>query len=329
MTLVYIDGFDEYVTADIPDWGWTGSQCTIAAGGRVAGTCMQLGGNGSTNLNRAVSAGARFTVGFAWKTGTHGTTNNLCRFFEGATEHGRLFYNGNGTFTISRAGSIPATSANMGITSGVWYYIEVDYNCHDTTGAWEVRFNGVAIIGPTSGLDTRNGGTAGLVDSINLSELSGGAQHIDDLYIASGSDFQGDCRVITRLPNGEGALTDWTPSTGTDNSALVDDAAPNDDTDYVSSSTANQRDTYLYADLGVTGAVRAVQVGMMARKDDAGTREIAPVVRQGGVNYDGAAQNLSTAYAGLYQLYAQDPSTAAAWSVAGVNSAEFGVKEVT
>lgn len=62
--------------------------------------------------------------------------------------HGRLTYNGNGTFTISRAGSIPATSANVGIVSNTWYYLEVDYNVHDSTGSWEVRLNEVAIIGP-------------------------------------------------------------------------------------------------------------------------------------------------------------------------------------
>ena len=328
MTLVYMHGFDEIAIGDLPAENWASGQCTIASG-RVAGNCIALNANGSNNLVLTIPPQAHITVGFAWRTTNSGTTNNVIRLFEGGTEHGRLVYNGNGTFTLSRAGSIPATSASVGITNNVWYYLELAYNIHDSTGSWEFRVNGTAFIGPTSSLDTRNGGTSGVCDQINLSETAGGTQNIDDFYYATGSDFQGDCRVLTKLPSGEGALSDWTPSTGTDNAALVDETAPNGDTDYVSSSTANQRDTYLYPDLGVTGTVKAVQVNMYARKDDAGTRQIAPVIRQGGSNFDGTAQNLSTTFAYYWQLYTQDPNSAAAWNVAGVNSAEFGIKEVT
>ena len=53
------------------------------------------------------------------------------------------------------------------------------------------------------------------------------------------------------------------------------------------------------------------------------------MIRQAGTNYDGTTMPpLTTTYAAYAQIYEQDPSTSAAWTIPGVNSAEVGVKEV-
>ena len=62
---------------------------------------------------------------------------------------------------------------------------------------------------------------------------------------------------------------------------LVDDAAPNT-TDYVSSATVGQRDTYGMQDLtAATGTIYGVQLNLAALKSDAGARSIKPLVLSG------------------------------------------------
>jgi hypothetical protein len=152
----------------------------------------------------------------------------------------------------------------------------------------------------------------------------------------SGTDqttFCGDVHVETTLPTSDGANTDFTPDTGTTHYTQVDDSTstfPDGDSTYVASSDVNDKDTYGFADLAIlTGTVYAIQTNIYARKDDAATREIAPVIRQGGSDYDGTTVALSTSYAFKSQIYENDPSDSANWTVGKVNSAEFGVKVVT
>ena len=160
----------------------------------------------------------------------------------------------------------------------------------------------------------------------------GTSDDYDDLWSdGSAGAFNGDMRVCSHLPNSDGGASQWTPSTGTAHYACVDDATPGGDTDYVSDATAGHRDTYGFPALpvGSSATVKAVQVRMWARKDDAGTRTIDAVARIGGTNYDnGSALALSTSYSAQEARYLTDPSTGSAWTVSGVNGAELGVKEV-
>jgi len=75
------------------------------------------------------------------------------------------------------------------------------------------------------------------------------------------------------------------------------------------------------------GSVFAVQTVLAARKDDAGVRQIAPVIRQSTTDYDGTTVTLSSTYDQYRQIYPQDP-TATNWTIANVNADEFGVKTI-
>lgn len=329
-TLVLIDGFDDYsVSADLIAGGWAGGGNTAA--GNVSGLCCSPGANSNTSYTH--TADAYIHDLFHWKINNAVLSTPLWRRFEGATEHLRLSYNGNGTFTFSRAGTsvgTTPTSANLGIVANTWYHIEVIARCHDTAGQYDVWINGVlACTGGGSTLDTRNGGTAGTLDRIVWNEPNTGTINVYDdviIYTGSGGAQKGIARVITKLPTGDGANTAWTASAGADY-ACVDEAVPNADTDYISSATPNDIDTFTYPALGVTGTVLGVGVASLARKDDAGTRTIRDLIRQGGANYVGAVdKTLTTTYVVQQEIWEQDPASAAAWSVSGVDSAEFGVK---
>jgi hypothetical protein len=139
----------------------------------------------------------------------------------------------------------------------------------------------------------------------------------------------GDNRVETLYPVADGANTAWTPNSGTAHWSRVNETTPDDDTSYVSSSTPGDRDSYVYGSLStLTGSVHGVQTNLRARKDDAAARQVADVIRIAGTNYDGTTTGgLTTSYLYYSQIHNQAP-TGSDWTIAGVNTTEFGVKEV-
>jgi hypothetical protein len=74
----------------------------------------------------------------------------------------------------------------------------------------------------------------------------------------------------------------------------------------------------------VTGTVKAVQATALARKDDAGSRSIALVARPGSTDRVGSTQAVSDGYAGYAQVWDTNPDTSAGWTVADLNSSQFG-----
>ena len=329
MSLDDWEGFDEWQASDATLHGWSANPASLQTG-RFGGQCARWASNATTTYGIKVP-GVRQTIGIAWRTSNAGGACTVMDLREGGTTHGRLAYNGNGTFTVSRNGTTfgaTPTTPNLGIAGNTWYYLEFDYLCDDSTGAYELKVNGVTVASGTG--DSRNGGT-GVLNTLVIVTPTGGVAVLDwdDMYMASGStSFQGDCRVITAVPNSDGASAQWTPSTGTAHYAVVDEIPQNGDTDYVSSATVGHRDTYGMPALGVTGTVVGVMVQAMARKDDAGTRTLALPVRSGGTDYVDAGQPLVSTYTPIKRLLLTDPDTGSAWTVGGVNAAEVGVEVV-
>lgn len=330
MSLDWWEGFDEWglTKTEAQARGWqTGSNNPSQPTGRFSGFGVRWPNNSITTHTWKVS-GTRMTIGFGWRTTNALQSQTICEYREGGTVHGRLAYNGDGTFTVSRSGTTLSGSptANLGIASNTWYYIELDYFINDTTGAYELRVNEVSVASG-SGLDTRNGGT-GITDTLAIQQPNGTANDWDDYYEASGStSFLGDCRVITDVPNSDGAATDWTPSTGSDQYAVVDEIPYNSDTDYVSTSTSTADDTFGFPSTGVTGTVLGVMTMAVARKDDAAARNLALLVDSGGLDV-GSSQALGASYVPYARNDLTDPGTGSAWAMAAVNAAEYGMRNV-
>lgn len=130
---------------------------------------------------------------------------------------------------------------------------------------------------------------------------------------------------MTALPTGDGATVAWAASAGSDYQC-VDEATPNGDTDFISSATPNDIDTFTYPALGLAGTVLGVAPTSVARKDDAGVRSIREVVRTSGTNYPGGADlTLTSTYVNYQQVWETNPA-GGAWTVAAVDGAQFGVK---
>jgi hypothetical protein len=239
-----------------------------------------------------------------------------------------------GTISVLRGGSTVLSTSASPITFASFGYLEWKFTIDDASGSYEVRYNG-AMITNGSGADTRNGANATANQfQLRAAATPGGNFDFEDLYIldstgSTNNNFLGDVRVDTYLPNGNGNSSQLVGSDAdsTDNYALVDETLQNGDTDYVQSATVNNKDTYAFTDMSHTPAsIFGVQINMIAKKDDSGTRSICSVTRSGGSDTDGATQALSTSYLCYREIRETDPNTAAAWTRANLNSAEFGVK---
>jgi len=114
---------------------------------------------------------------------------------------------------------------------------------------------------------------------------------------------------------------------GAQNCMAVSEAPPDDDSSYVTDATVGHLDRYTYPSISGS-AVKAVCVNMRAEKDDAGTRQIRACGKSGGTTFDnGADFSLSlSSYGDFFACFEVDPNTGVAWTVSGVNAAEFGVK---
>lgn len=114
------------------------------------------------------------------------------------------------------------------------------------------------------------------------------------------------------------------------NSALqwvaVNEPSPDGDSSYIASNTVGNQSRFTYPST-VGTSVLAVLVNMYARKDDAGYRAIRAVAKSGSTIGDNGSDFYLGNTAQIYQgVLATDPNTGVAWTVSGVNAAEFGVK---
>lgn len=329
MALQMIEGFDTKIPITLRGWNVVGGSSYSA--GRISGFCCAFNqANGVVYV--LPTPAAAMVSGFAYQSTASAVaaTREVLRFqTAGATLIASLsaILNLTSPYQIQLAdstGAVLYTSGAIYLPSN-WYQFELKVNI---SGAWELRALGVTI---ASGSGANFGATN--IGAINIGRANVITNQYDDLYVCdlSGSvnnDFIGDARIQTNLPTGDGAVAQWTPSTGVNHFANVDDVPPNDDTDYNSDATVGHIDTFTHASLPAGSAVKAVQASLYARKDDVSVRQIAPVIRRSGTNTALATVTLATGYAAFRQLMETDPITAVAWVDTNINSDEFGVKVI-
>jgi hypothetical protein len=331
MALRFIDGFDHYNSMTQKWTTLSGTPTFTSVGTRFSvGQCLVLS---FANPVKALDSQATWVIGGAVKFGSFGTTSSIIGVRDVGTQQVDVRVNASGNLTVTKNGTVIGTSTSSMISLNVWYYLELKVTIHNTTGAYEVRLNGVTVPGlSATGVDTRNTANNS-ANEIFMSTAGGITYTYDDLYVCDGTgstnnDFLGDVRVDTILPTADGSSTDFTPSTGTDNYAMVDDATPDSDSTYIASGTLNDLDLYTFADLqSLTGSVFGIQSVIFGRKDDAGTRSVAPAIKTGVTTAVGADFTLAASYSYNLQIFETNPANgSAAWTISDVNNSEFGVK---
>jgi hypothetical protein len=342
MALLFCDGFDHYAAADInKKWGNSGSWQTISAGQGRFGTAAIYCQDVTPLTSPTVTNTDVMICGFAYRWGTASSLNRSIPAFNDGGNGVQVYLRLNSNYSLQayRGDGTTLGTGTTKISLGAWYYLEIKVLIDNTNGGFWLKVNGAdelrlgAYAVSPVGLDTQYTANA-IVNSISFTGSGYGGEYLDDVYICddSGStnnDFLGDIRVETIVPTGAGNTTQWTPSAG-NNWDCVNDIVALADTDYVSETTASEKDTYAFGNLTPTsGTIKGVQIMIGARKDDAGSRSIAPVYRPTSTDYDGTTGVVSDSYTYLSEIKEVSPETSAAWTIAEINGAEFGVKLIS
>jgi len=346
----FMAGFDDHdLTTMAYEWQLVNSSGISIVSGRV-GNCLRLSTYNTQAVVTCCPDGQQtVTIGFAVRFADVSAFGDVgfCLLGDTAVTHLILRLLNGGNIGVYRANAglnnfdpsastLLATSTTVAVAN-TWLYIELQATIDDAAGVLKIRFQGASSdeISLTSH-DTRNGSTA-LVTRLGFSGFRNGMTNnpvnvdIDDMWVndANGSDctgFLGDMRVDFHLPVSDGADTGWTPSTGTDHFATVDENPPNT-SDYNTAASTGLTDTFHVENFKNNGAdIRALQISLIAQKTDVGPCALQTVIRESGSDSaSGTDLYPSTTWAALWQNYSL-ASADAKRAAAGFNAAEYGVK---
>jgi catechol 2,3-dioxygenase-like lactoylglutathione lyase family enzyme len=338
MAMLLIEGFDQYSTdAELQRGGWTStamaSITSTTGASEVHGTLgySVYGSASTTDLFHAVpTSSATYVLGVAYRCRLGSVASReIMATYQGGSLQNKVNTVSGGEISVTRGTTVLGTSTGAGLVGTVYSYIEVKIFLHASAGTVDVWVEGQNVLSLTS-QNTLNTSTA----EINLLGMSGANtthNQFDDLYILddSGSDNTselGPVFVETLVPDADGNVNDFTPSTGF-NWENVDDIAPDDqDGTYNHSGTATDQELYGFAALaGNIGVVYAVEASALIRKEDAGFREIRHVARSNVTEVEGPNKVFGTNYKNITHIFEKDPDGDVVWDEASVNAAQFGI----
>jgi hypothetical protein len=362
MALVYSCGFDQFADeaglsdlfANVPSTGNVDLLTTSGAFGDQCLSCLtDVDPEGATGVQTNIfpvattqrgSASNPFHCAF-WIKAASALTGSRHFMTIGSSIDGgqlRLFWdNTAGVITVNMYDSASAAAAGATTTDiddQAWHHIEIALTVVDTTGSLEVWVDGTKEVNLTS-TDTYEAGT--FANDLDYLAFSGHRSGVDILYddiicwdeegtglVTTGQ--LGLHRIEVIHPTSEGNSSDFTPQSGTDNSAMVDETSAADgDTTYVESSTINHQELYGMGDSTFTNpeSIIGVAIHTRAQYQAAGTPILTGRCRNGTTeaNAEGPTNTLTAAYADHLGFFDTDPDTASAWAdVADINAAEFG-----
>ena len=300
--------------------------------GRLGGYSLHFPNSGCIMTTPVLTTNATLVVGMAIKfISLNSSLLAFLSLYDTTTLGMNLRVSSAGELGVYRGSTSLATTSGLNLVTDTWYYIEFKVVCNNTTGSYEVRVGGSNVLSD-SGLDTQAGSNA-YHDRVSLRAGSSSYHYFDDLYCldASGSsnnNFLGNMRVVAIRSDGDTTAKDWARSAGSDNYALVNEVECDDDTTYVENDTSTEKDLYEYTAVAdLANSVKGIQINTTCRETDTNSFSLQTVVKSGTTESDDTAQNIgSTSYVTKTRLLETDPDTATAWTLSGINAAQFGIK---
>ncbi len=216
------------------------------------------------------------------------------------------------------------------LTKGQWHYIEVEYKMAPGSAGGYMK----AYVDGSEVLDTgtvnitsftffsQYGCRLGVQASGNQTDTSE-FYELDDVYIlwvdgVNDTGPIGPCKVVPLVPDADATPNDWTPSSGSDNYAMIDGQGW-DTATYVE-GTSGDDDHYTTVDLGSVDSVHAVQFTTIVQGQTS-----ASDLQLGCDNGTADEQDMGSVGTGsvvsLHQCHEVDPS-GVAWTQSSVNSVE-------
>lgn len=355
MALLWAERYGGYYDTSTHDSPSAGSLSSIdTTGARDGGRCLVLGNGGFFTRELLATQTGTGIVGVVFKvTGAYNSDagHALLKIIDSDTTTSQLTISFESTGTTSRivvrrgtqSGTILATGSIV-LNPDTWYVVEFKFTIHDSTGAIQVKTNGIDDIhsggGMITGLDTRNGANGDWkhIQIVDGSNGSGSRWETMWALNTSGSfnnDFIGDQTAVCLMPDADDSVQ-FTRSGGATNAAAVDDIPRNADTDYVESSTTGHKDTYGVAN--IPGALSGKLISgwrhvIAARQTDTGSGELRPIVKTDlGTQINGSTivMGQSANYTTLQFSMIGDvnPDTAARYTESEINGIKIGHEKV-
>lgn len=228
------------------------------------------------------------------------------------------------TFDFYVDGTKEEDGTNLGLADDeAWFLLEVYFSIANAGGACQAFMDGDEIINFSG--DTQPGATDQIAYFRIFSSMSFRNAHIDDITIRD-DQFPGDVRYDALVPNGDDTAQ-WTPSTGVDNYALVDEV-PASDSDYNESSSDGDQDLYDMSDWDDTEKTPvAVVHWVRAFKDSAEDQKVIHLLQSGVTLESSAAKAILTSARYSHEIHMQDPNAGpGAWTDAAIDALLTGVE---
>lgn len=336
MALKWIDGAEGWGDSTYASRAYADASGLSTAAARVSPGSRSWSCNGGRMQTPSLGVQNTWVLGIGmFVTGVSGLQ---VRFFSGGSEQCRFETENSGglpRWRLIRGATVIATGPTFALNQ--WHYFEFKITTRTgTNGAYELRRNEVNELSG-SGVNLANVGTDG-VDSIGWGYGSTN-DRFDDIYIvdstgSTNNDFLGDVVSVHVLPAAEGHQIDFTPSSGTDNAALVDDPSTTaSGADYNSSDTNGHEDYYTFGDLPATGlgTIFGIRASGSWAMESTGSRVARYRYYDGSSEYTigGNVTAATTGIVELPQIAETNPATGVAWTKANVDAAEFGVEVVS
>jgi hypothetical protein len=347
MAIQYVDpGGEYYYSLAVPTapGQWSGSTQFVglvnnAPAGASTTYAIVLPSNGAVFKNLAASYAGGTLGRRCYVSGNFSAGAALFQLFDGANTQIEIRTDAVGHLYATRNGvQIGSTSTFQLTASQGWTYFDLTAVISTTVGSVSLYVNNVQWLNVT-GVNTQNTANA-TFNRIQLENPFSSPSYEKDIYfLDNGTGVNttrlGDITVGILWPNAAGVNQAWTNNGGSSQTNSVQDGIsqtgtwPDGDATYISSSTTNQISDFAHQSLTLTGSLFGVVHAMYTRKDDAGSRQIAGVCLSGSATAVGTTQSLGNSYQYFFDVLEDDPNTSAAWVVTGLNSATFGVKELT
>jgi len=206
------------------------------------------------------------------------------------------------------------------VVGAEWHQVCVKFSIADA-GSIQTWVDGVADINYSG--DTKPASS----DQISYYYIGVGYSNsgrIDNMVVGYG-DYPGELVPEWKTVNADTAQADWTPSTGVDHYAVVDEV-PASSADYLETSTDTHLEELELANWTLTDkTVQALVLKLMALKSTADSQQLAFGVASGGLTATGevALNDLLTTVKGYTEVVTLDPNTSATWTESGVNAAHI------
>lgn len=300
---------------------WVTSQASVSSSGSKTGTYNMVLSQPSSSFTytiNTVSSNEIYAGMWVKLTGGSGSydirfrqTTNLIKIQHNTTSR---------KFELVRGSTVIATGSFVMPTTQAWYNLQFWVNIHDTTGRFVLKVDGVVDIDFTG--DTKDGTPTTITDIHFAGQIAG----IDDVVVCT-ADYPGDFRVDGLIPNADSTPEQWTPSTGTDSYAMVDET-PASDTDYLSTTTTAQITNLDLTDFtGTNKTPIAVSVVARAKKDTANNDQLRLGILSN-ATYGYSTHTLTTSYAYYVSILLTDPNGGGAWSDAALDAMKAYIESI-